>query len=141
MPSDIFNNPPTVSAAFGNFSGSAFQAGLGCALIAADSVLDMIAQEILKTGGGIAFALQSLLHIIASESYYEESLFFTDASPTNLTNFIEVQIPGARKGIGAVAGFMPGYVTVMALILMHCLLFSIISWWFIQGEGCVIIGI
>lgn len=73
------------------FSWSAFFVDAGEATTNTFSVgsnLAMLTQEILKTGGGIAFALQSALTVAASTTYYEHARFFDNSLQINQTPFI-----------------------------------------------------
>jgi hypothetical protein len=138
MPRQYFNDIldlQDMSGIFGNISAYTPLTAVGeTAVIVVDPVINGIMQELLKSGAGITFSLQSLLHIMVAQTYSDQMLFFQDSAPATVRNFVQRQIPGGGPNLVDVAGFCPGFVTVMALLVVHCLLFSVISWWFMRGE-------
>lgn len=95
-------------------------------------------QEILRTGGGISFALQSVLTLFAASAYYDQASVSQSPanSPSNQTRFITVQIPGGNSQyLGKAAGFRPGYTVVTCLILLHSIVVSWTTWLFYSSES------
>lgn len=88
-----------------------------------DPTISMLFQEILTRGGGIAFAIQSVLTTLASIAYYHQVAFYDQPFSTNQTYLALTQIPGGNSRYAAApAGFLPGYTSVMSLVAGHCIL-------------------
>jgi hypothetical protein len=97
----------------------------------------MMFQEILKTGGGLSFALQSVLTLFAGTAYYEQSSasVYLTASPSNQTSFVSAQIPGGNSQyLGAAAGFRTGYTIIMCLLVLHSMTVSFTTWIFYSSK-------
>jgi hypothetical protein len=94
-------------------------------------------QEILRTGGGLSFALQAMLTVFAGIAYHNEvsaSLSLT-VIPSNQTSFVSAQIPGGNaQYLGAAAGFRTGYTIVMCLLILHSMVVSITTWKFYSSK-------
>ncbi|KAF2491478.1 hypothetical protein BU16DRAFT_565177 [Lophium mytilinum] len=102
----------------------------------ADPMIAMLFQEILKTEGGIPFALQSAMTVLASMAYYDQTPFFDETTKSNQTFFDLRQIPGGQSHyLASPAGFMPGYLTVMCMLSVHCIVVAVVSWMFFYGTS------
>lgn len=120
------------SAGFSNLSTPFifFSRGNGDTVWASPDIA-MFVQEILKTGGRLSFALQSVLTLLASMAYYDQTPAFDLVTPTNQTYFVPAQIPGGnRQYLAAPAGFRVGYTAVMCILALHSILVCIIFWMF-----------
>lgn len=69
-------------------------------------------QEILQTGGSVAFALQSVLTLLASMAYYDNLGNFNKEAEVELTFFV----------LANVTLFFRGFLTVAAVIALHVVL-------------------
>lgn len=69
-------------------------------------------QEILKTNGSIAFALQTLITLLSSMAYYDQMDYFDKWTRAEVTLFQTAQVPVGYFGVAVVK------ITVMA----HCIL-------------------
>lgn len=76
----------------------------------------MLVQEILKTNGSIAFALQTMITLLSSMAYYDQMGQFDKWTQAELTSFKTAQVP-----VGC-AGFAVVTITVMAhcILVTHC---------------------
>jgi hypothetical protein len=94
-------------------------------------------QEVLRTGGGLSFALQSVLTVFAGIAYYDEISASSSltVTPSNQTSFVSAQIPGGNSQyLGAAAGFRTGYTIVMCLLILHNIVVSITTWRFYSSK-------
>lgn len=116
-----------------------FTTGIGFSLynnIYADSNIAILFQEILKTGGGISFALQSITSVLVSMVYYDQVPLFDQVFPANSTFLEQRQIPGGQSNyLAAPAGFRPGLLTVLCVLAAHCVTVSIIVWLFFSSKS------
>jgi hypothetical protein len=76
--------------------------------------------EILSDGGNIAFAIRTLITIIASMEYYNQVPIFDDTTTIVQTAFIQAQIPGGGVDYyPRCAGWTLSYIAVFVLVLAH----------------------
>lgn len=103
--------------------------------IYADPNITMLFQEILNTGGAVPFALQSAVTILTGMAYYDQVLFFDRALPASQTLLEQRLIPGGQPGfLAAPAGLLPGLLSFLCLLALHCIIVSVVSWMFFYGE-------
>lgn len=69
-------------------------------------------QEILKTNGSIAFALQTMITLLSSMVYYDQMDYFDKWTRAEVTFFQTAQVP---------VGYL-GFTAVMVTIIAHCIL-------------------
>lgn len=84
-------------------------------------------QQILKDQGGIAFAIQSILTIFTSMSYYDQLQQFNNADKITTTSFVVVSKPASLRGIIAVTIVASVHMVLIAYVIYHFLFNSSIS--------------
>lgn len=98
--------------------------------ISTDPSMTALTQEILKDQRGIASAIQSLLTVFTSMSYYDQLQQFNNAQEITTTSFIIVSKPASVRGIIAV--------TIVASV--HLLLIAYIIYQFLSSSSVSTIG-
>lgn len=63
-------------------------------------------QEILRTGGTVAFALQTMITLLSGMTYYDQMGQFDKATAANTTMFQVASVAVAYRGLAAVAAVM-----------------------------------
>ena len=84
-------------------------------------------QQILKDQGGIAFAIQSILTIFTSMSYYDQLQQFNNADKITTTSFVVVSKPASLRGIIAVTIVASVHMVLIAYVIYLFLFNSSIS--------------
>ena len=93
-----------------------------------DPSLVSLTQDILRQGGSAAFAVQSLLTVLASNIYYDQMEQFNDGQNVTQTAYITVQAPVRHRGlIGTTAVLGSFLVLVLGVIFPLFLIMTDIS--------------
>ena len=109
-----------------------------------DPSMTALFQQILKTQGGIASAIQSILTVFTSMSYYDQLQQFNNANKITTTSFVVVSKPASLRGIIAVTIVASVHLLLIAYVIYQFLFNSSIStignaWQtvaqVVQGEG------
>ncbi|KAH9215590.1 hypothetical protein DL95DRAFT_500099 [Leptodontidium sp. 2 PMI_412] len=81
----------------------------------------------------IGFAMQSMVTVLAQTVYQEQLPYFDKSTAVRLARLTHAPIPGGQEGVyGSVpAGFQPGYITVLVVIIIHLFLVAGIAYLFI----------
>ena len=87
-------------------------------------------QEIVQSGGSIAFALQSLITLLSSMAYYDLLGQFDKMAPTSRTQFVTANTPRRCRG----------FVAVATVLLVHLILLGIIVTMFLNGTRYTMLG-
>lgn len=87
-------------------------------------------QEIVQSGGSIAFALQSLITLLASMAYYDQHGQFDQKAQISQTSFVTANIP-LRYG---------GFLAVAIVLFVHLITLGIIVSMFINGTRFSMLG-
>lgn len=109
--------------------------GGGPGASAASPDISQIVQEALRNGSRVNFVLQSLMTILAGMAYYDQVPIFDLTSQATQTVFTNTQVPGGEHShLGSPAGFRIGYTIVMSMLAIHCVLVTVISWFFFKRK-------
>ena len=87
-------------------------------------------QEIVQSGGSIAFALQSLITLLSSMAYYDQLGQFDNRAPTSQTQFVIANTPQRYRG----------FVAVATVLVVHLILLGIIVTMFLNGTRYSMLG-
>ncbi|KAJ4363628.1 hypothetical protein N0V83_009924 [Neocucurbitaria cava] len=88
-------------------------------------------QEIVRTGGSIAFALQSLITVLAGLAYYDQLAQFDKIDDSvAITRFITTNVP---QRIG-------GFVAVTVVMVVYMLLVTVVLWLFLTQSRFSLLG-
>jgi hypothetical protein len=87
-------------------------------------------QEILQTGGSLAFALQSIITLMAGMTYYDNLSNFNVTSDADLAFFTLAQIPLGFRGL----------IVVLATLLAHAVLSVVVMVLFLKGTRYARLG-
>ena len=87
-------------------------------------------QEIVQSGGSIAFALQSLITLLSSIAYYDQLGQFDKKAPISQSQFVTVNAPQRYRG----------FVAVATVLLVHLILLGIIVTMFLNGTRYTMLG-
>ena len=87
-------------------------------------------QEIVQSGGSIAFALQSLITLLSSMAYYDQLGQFDNRAPISQTQFVTANTPQRYRG----------FVAVTTVLLVHLILLGIIVTMFLNGTRYSMLG-
>ena len=87
-------------------------------------------QEIVQSGGSIAFALQSLITLLSSMAYYDQLGQFDNKAPISQTQFVTANAPQRYRG----------FVAVATVLLVHLILLGIIVTMFVNGTRYTMLG-
>ena len=82
-----------------------------------DPSLVTLTQEILRQGGSAAFAVQSLLTVLASNIYYDQMDQFNDRQNVTQTAYITVQAPVRHRGLIGTTAVL-GCLLVLILVVI-----------------------
>jgi hypothetical protein len=85
----------------------------------------------LRTGGSIAFALQSTITLLASMAYYDQLAQFDNSAPVQHTFFITANVLQHYRG----------FLAVMIVLAMHVLLVAYVVTWFARTLRYSMLGI
>ncbi|KAK3348648.1 hypothetical protein B0T25DRAFT_546166 [Lasiosphaeria hispida] len=112
-----------------NITGIMYNVG-GAAVNKSDYILPDIMhvwlfQEIVANGGSVAFALQAILTVLSSMTYYDNIQNFDRMEPVKQIFFMVTTVPMEWKGFAAVA----------ATIALHLALMTVITRRFVQGTA------
>ena len=86
-------------------------------VIVADPSLYSMVQEIVQTGGDIAFALQSVLTTLTGIAYYDQLQQFNDVSTIKQKSFVVATAPKRFRGLIAVTSVATAHLVITAIIL------------------------
>ena len=92
-----------------------------------DPSVTALFQQILKDQGGIAFAIQSILTVFTSMSYYDQLQQFNNANKITTTSFVVVSKPASLRGIIAVTIVASVHLLLIAYVIYQFLFSSSIS--------------
>ncbi len=92
-----------------------------------DPSMTALFQQILKDQRGIASAIQSLLTVFSSMSYYDQLQQFNNANNITTTSFIVVSKPASVRGITAVTIVASAHLLLIAYIIYQFLFSSSVS--------------
>ena len=95
-----------------------------------DPSMTALFQQILRNQGGIASAIQSILTVFTSISYYDQLQQFNNANKITTTSFVVVSKPASLRGIIAV--------TIVASV--HLILIAYVTYHFLFGSSISTIG-
>ena len=87
-------------------------------------------QEIVQSGGSIAFALQSLITLLSSVAYYDQLGQFDNKAPISQTQVVTANAPQRYRG----------FVAVATVLLVHLILLGIIVTMFLNGTRYTMLG-
>ena len=87
-------------------------------------------QEIVQSGGSIAFALQSLITLLSSMAYYDQLGQFNNRALISQTQFVTANTPQRYRG----------FVAVATVLLVHLILLGIIVTMFLNGTRYSMLG-
>ncbi|KAK3938502.1 hypothetical protein QBC46DRAFT_317605 [Diplogelasinospora grovesii] len=87
---------------------------LGCA--EAHAMHIWLVQEILRNGGSVAFAVQSVITLLSSMAYYDQIGQFDKQAMTQQTFYVLVNVPTSYRGFVAVAATVTAHIAVMAIV-------------------------
>ena len=87
-------------------------------------------QEIVQSGGSIAFALQSLITLLSSMAYYDQLGQFDNRALISQTQFVTANTPQRYRG----------FVAVATVLLVHLMLLGIIVTMFLNGTHYSMLG-
>ena len=87
-------------------------------------------QEIMQSGGSIAFALQSLITLLSSMAYYDQLGQFDNEAPISQASFVTANTPQRYRG----------FVAVATVLLVHLILIGIIVTTFLNGTRYSMLG-
>lgn len=99
----------------------------GEARISTDPSMTALFQQILGNQRGIASAIQSLLTVFTSMSYYDQLQQFNSANEITTTSFIVVSKPASVRGITAVTVVASVHMLLVAYVIYEFLFRSSIS--------------
>ena len=118
---------PNITAYF--YSASAYSMEVWPAIqrLNTDPSMTTLFQELLKDNRGIASALQSLLTVFTSISYYDQLPQFNNANKITTTSFILVSKPTSVRGIMAVTIVASVHLLLVAYIIYRFLISSSVS--------------
>ncbi|KAK0744387.1 hypothetical protein B0T21DRAFT_88022 [Apiosordaria backusii] len=89
-----------------------------------------LVQEILKEGGSIAFALQSMITLLSSMSYYDQMGQFDNYTMSEQAFYVVASIPVKKAG----------FVVVVAVVLAHLVLAGVVLVAFVNSTSFSRIG-
>ena len=92
-----------------------------------DPSMTALFQQILKDQRGIASAIQSILTVFTSMSYYDQIQQFNNANKITTTSFVVVSKPASLRGIIAVTIVASVHLLLIAYVIYQFLLNSSIS--------------
>ena len=95
--------------------------------ISTDPSITALIQQILQDNRGIASAIQSLLTVFTSMSYYDQLQQFNNAERIITSSFIVVSKPNSVRGIVAVTIVASVHLLLIAYIIYHFLSNSSVS--------------
>lgn len=107
-------NNPNFTAILWQASGPDSQAP---AWLEPDSMYTWLFQEIVTTGGSVAFALQSLITILSGVAYYDQIAQFDNTQPVEVVNFVTANIPQHCVGFIAVCIVLGIHMLVVAAVV------------------------
>ena len=87
-------------------------------------------QDIVQSGGSIAFALQSLITLLSSMAYYDQLGQFNKRAQISRTQFVTANTPQRYRG----------FVAVATVLLVHLILLGIIFIMFLNGTRYTMLG-
>ena len=87
-------------------------------------------QEIVQSGGSVAFALQSLITLLASMAYYDQLGQFDNKAPISQTSFVTANTPLRSRG----------FIAVATVLFVHLIILAIIVSMFITGTRFSMLG-
>jgi hypothetical protein len=105
-----------------NVSGALCGGGLIGPSLSPDIMHIWLVQEILQTGGSIAFALQSLITLLNSMTYYDNLGNFDRSDSVQQTFFILANIPQS----------FTGFTVVTAVLCVHFILMIVAIYFFLM---------
>lgn len=77
-----------------------------------------LVQEILRTGGTIAFALQTMITLLSGMVYYDQMGQFDKVTAADMTMFQVASVPTAHRGFVVVAAMLLVHLGTVATILL-----------------------
>ena len=104
--------------------------GISSQLLNPDIMHIWLFQEIVQSGGSIAFALQSLITILSSMAYYDQLGTFNNRAPISQAQFVTANTPKRYSG----------FVAVATVLLVHLILLGIIITMFLNGTRYSLLG-
>ncbi|KAI9806542.1 MAG: Mitochondrial outer membrane protein iml2 [Piccolia ochrophora] len=84
--------------------------------ITTDATLIGLAQDILANGGDVAHVVQSLLTVMAANTYYDQLPQFDGTINVTTTVFVQALIPTSRRGFVAVAVVAALHLVLLAAV-------------------------
>jgi len=87
-------------------------------------------QEILRTGGSVAFALQSLITVLSGMAYYDQMGLFDNSTMAEEAFFVVASVPVRRAG----------FVTVVVAVVVHLVLAGVVVWVFLEQTAVSRLG-
>jgi len=84
----------------------------------ADPSMISLVQEILHSGGSIAFTMQSIITILTGLAYYDQLVQFNDLSNITQTDFISVTAPVKKRGLIAVSVVLGAHLVLILGIIL-----------------------
>ena len=86
--------------------------------LSVDPSLVSLTQEILRQGGSAAFAVQSLLTVLASNIYYDQMEQFNDRQNVTQTAYITVQAPVRHRGLIGTTVVLGSFLVLVLVIIV-----------------------
>ncbi|KIW07211.1 uncharacterized protein PV09_02076 [Verruconis gallopava] len=98
--------------------------------ICPDPMYMWLFQDIVKTGGSVAFALQSLLTLLSSLAYYDQLGQFDKIDQARQTFFATTNTPQDYTG----------FIAVAAVVIIHTVLITAVLYVFLAQTECSMLG-
>ncbi|KAE9374879.1 hypothetical protein N431DRAFT_335687 [Stipitochalara longipes BDJ] len=111
-----FGNPETASIGSGTNVSAVFYSG-GVDVATPDIMHIWLVQEILQSGGSVAFAIQSLFTLLSSITYYDNLGGFDKIGPVQQRFLALGNIPSSYRGFIAVTTTLSLHFVLMAVVL------------------------
>ena len=125
---------PTGEGNIGNYTAFLWDVGnqgnQSFSYIQPDQMHFWLFQEIVTTGGSVAFALQSLITVLSSMAYYDQISQFDNLQAADIVDFITANTPRRYWG----------FLAVCILLLVHILLVTIVLVRFARGTRFSMLG-
>ncbi|KAH8891460.1 hypothetical protein GQ53DRAFT_746570 [Thozetella sp. PMI_491] len=90
-------------------------------LILPDTMHIWLVQEIMLSGGSVAFALQTMLTLLSSMAYYDTAAQFDAVAPADVSFFVVASVPLSWRGFIVVAVTMAAHLAITIALLIKFL--------------------
>jgi hypothetical protein len=117
-----FGNPETATIGSGTNISAVFYSG-GVDVATPDIMHIWLVQEILQSGGSVAFAIQSLFTLLSSITYYDNLGSFDNIGPVQQRFLALGNIPSSYRG----------FIVVTTILSLHFVLMAVVLYLFLTG--------